>query len=53
MPCRFKIAQYLGSILQASLTVFGVVGGPLFGLFSLGMFVPKANQRVSSCEIRK
>lgn len=39
--------QYLGSLLQASLTVFGVVGGPLFGLFTLGMMVPSVRQRVS------
>ncbi|KAJ6635574.1 putative sodium-dependent multivitamin transporter [Pseudolycoriella hygida] len=38
-------AQLLGGVLQASLTVFGVVGGPLFALFTLGMFTTRAKQR--------
>ncbi|XP_055695888.1 putative sodium-dependent multivitamin transporter [Lutzomyia longipalpis] len=37
--------QSLGGVLQAALTVFGVVGGPLFGLFTLGMFNTVATQR--------
>lgn len=42
------VAQSLGGVLQASLTIFGVVGGPLFGTFTLGMFFWISNQVVSS-----
>nr|XP_018902475.1 PREDICTED: putative sodium-dependent multivitamin transporter [Bemisia tabaci]XP_018902476.1 PREDICTED: putative sodium-dependent multivitamin transporter [Bemisia tabaci] len=39
------LSKYLGSVLQAAFTIFGVVGGPLLAVFTLGVLAPLCNEK--------
>ncbi|CAN7997026.1 unnamed protein product, partial [Ixodes hexagonus] len=39
------VAQQLGNVLEATTAINSSIGGPLLGLFTMGMFVPHANAK--------
>ncbi|KAG7215929.1 hypothetical protein INR49_031525 [Caranx melampygus] len=39
------LASLMGGILQAAISIFGIIGGPLLGLFTLGILCPFANSK--------
>jgi sodium-coupled monocarboxylate transporter 8/12 len=41
----FVMSQFRTNLVESVNTIIGVVGGPMLGLFLLGMFTKKANQR--------
>ncbi|KAI4884867.1 hypothetical protein NFI96_031249, partial [Prochilodus magdalenae] len=39
------LASLLGGLLQAAISIVGTIGGPLLGLFTLGILFPSANSK--------
>ena len=43
------VAELFGDlILQVALSIYGMIGGPLLGLFTCAMFIPMVNEWVST-----
>lgn len=42
------LAKYFGSVLQTSLTIFGLIGGPVLAVFTLGILLPHVKQKVNT-----
>jgi len=43
------LASQLGGILQAALSLGGLIGGPSVAIYSMGFLLPFVNTYVSSC----
>ncbi|XP_077555191.1 putative sodium-dependent multivitamin transporter [Haemaphysalis longicornis] len=41
------VVEQFGGVLYAGFIIFGVVGGPVLGVFTLGLFCRKANQKAA------
>jgi len=41
------VASELGEVLEAALSILGLIGGPLLALFALALIFPFANSFVS------
>ncbi|XP_059181535.1 sodium-coupled monocarboxylate transporter 1 [Centropristis striata] len=39
------VASLMGGILQATISIFGIIGGPLLGIFTIGILFPFANSK--------
>ncbi|XP_062338651.1 sodium-coupled monocarboxylate transporter 1 [Osmerus eperlanus] len=39
------LASLMGGLLEAVISIFGIIGGPLLGLFTLGILCPFANSK--------
>ncbi|CAK6949751.1 sodium-coupled monocarboxylate transporter 1-like [Scomber scombrus] len=46
--CMAGLSSVMGGMMQTAVSISGLIGGPLLGLFILGILCPFANSKVSS-----
>lgn len=46
MFCVLFVTEFF-FFIKAAISIFGIIGGPLLGLFTLGIICPFANSKVS------
>lgn len=46
------VVEKMGALIQASGSLGAITAGPLLGIFSLGMFFPTANSKVTLIKLR-
>ena len=47
------LVSLLGNLLQAALSLFGVLSGPISAIFMIGLFLPWVNSVVGTTRVRR
>jgi len=45
--CLVYVVEHMGTVLQLTMSLEAITNGPLFGIFTIGLFLPWINGNVS------
>jgi len=46
--CLVYVVEHMGTVLQLTMSLEAITNGPLFGIFTIGLFLPWINGNVNS-----